>query len=289
MIMKTLKSVLSLLLCLSLAVCLVACASSKDKANPSEKSAEDTTEDPICGGWTTDAPTEVTDEQAALFEKAMGDITGVSYTPVLYLGSQVVAGLNHRFLCKAQGVYPDAPETWAVVEIYEDLNGNAEVTDITDITDEEAAQYGVTLEAPGFGGGMQIANPFQDCESFADAEAIAGFAITAPDAVEGYPDRMIQAVSNDMIQSFYANGDMAEESTAYILLRKAVGSEDISGDYNEYGTVTELEVEGKTVTLKGEGDVFYVAIWTDGDYSYSVSVSDGADAETIFALVNSLS
>ena len=42
----------------------------------------------------------------------------------------------------------------------------------------------------------------------------------------------------------YATGDMAVSDTESILLRKGVGSEDISGDYNEYASVTEQEVNG---------------------------------------------
>lgn len=131
--MKTLKTVWILLLCLSLAVCAVACASSKPEP----------TEEPLVGGWSSGDPTELTAEQKELFEKAMATMVGVDYTPVLYLGSQIVAGRNHRFLCQAQVVFPDAPLTWAIVEIYEDLEGNAEVTNVTDLTAEEAAQYGV--------------------------------------------------------------------------------------------------------------------------------------------------
>ena len=74
--------------------------------------------------------------------------------------------------------------------------------------------------------------------------------------------------------SLTRDGDLAEEETASVLFRKAVGSEDISGDYNEYASVTEQDVNGRTVTLKGDGKLTYLAIWTDGEFSYSVSVSN---------------
>lgn len=274
--MNPMKKLLALLLCLSLALCLVACRASTGN-----------TEEPIDGGWSTGEPTAPDAEQLAVFEKATETLTGASYTPVLLLSTQVVAGYNYRFLCKAHGSYLESPETWAIVEIYEDPQGNATLTDVTDITDEEAAQYGVEIGAADIGG-MQIANPFIDCESFEAAAEIAGFAITAPEGVEGYPNRMIQAVEADMIQVFYTTGDMAVSDTESVLLRKAVGSEDVSGDYNEYGEVSEQDVDGLTVTLKGDGERVYLAIWTDGDYSYSVSVSDGAGLDAILELVNGL-
>ena len=46
------------------------------------------------------------------------------------LGTQVVAGTNHLFLCKTAPVVPGAAETYALVTVYEDLKGNASVTDV---------------------------------------------------------------------------------------------------------------------------------------------------------------
>ena len=279
--MKTLKTILILILCLSLAACTVACSAATNNASTSN------TEEPISGGWSTGEPTEVTDEQKEIFAKATEAFAGMEYTPVRFLGQQVVAGMNYRFLCKGRATVPGAEEVWAILELYQDLEGNAEVTGILDLTDEQAAKYGVDPRELYFGG-MQIANPFVDCESLDAAAEIAGFDFTVPETVEGYPDRMIQAIANDLIQVFCTTGDMAQSDTEYILLRKGVGTEDISGDYNEYASVTEEDVNGRTVTLKGDGEQVYLATWTDGGYSYSVSVSDGAELDTVLALVNAL-
>ena len=87
----------------------------------------------LVGGWSVAESTEITDENKAVFDKAMEGLLGVDYEPVAYLGSQVVAGLNHCFLCKATVVYPDAVPTLVLVYIYEDLDGNATVTNIADL------------------------------------------------------------------------------------------------------------------------------------------------------------
>lgn len=129
--MKTWKRILTSILCLTLAAGFVACGA-----------GESSQEQPVSGGWSTGAPTEPDDAQKAVFAKAVENLDGVSYTPVLYLGFQVVAGYNHRFLCKAQVIYPDAQESWVIVEIYEDLEGNAEITNVIELTAEQAAQYG---------------------------------------------------------------------------------------------------------------------------------------------------
>ena len=46
----------------------------------------------------------------------------------LGIGSQVVAGMNYCLLCKVTAVAPDAKPQYRLVYIYEDLNGNAEIT-----------------------------------------------------------------------------------------------------------------------------------------------------------------
>ena len=291
--MNTMKKYFALLLCVSMVLGLAACGASQTKpttnnaetkpANITEtKPANNKKDEPISGGWSTGEPAELTDEQIALFEKATEGYTGVSYTPVLYLATQVVGGYNHRILCKAQVVYPDAPETWAIVEIYEDPEGNAEITNVTDLTDEEAAQYGVETEPL-----TQIPNPFIDCDTLDDAAKIAEFPVTLP-SIDGYPGRWIQAIKNEMIQVCDYSGEYAEEGSESVLFRKGVGAEDISGDYNVYDAETEHDVNGKTVTLKGDGKLVYLAIWTDGGYSYSISASAGMDANAMLALVNGL-
>ena len=85
------------------------------------------------GGWTAAEDTALTDDQRSLFEKALEGLVGVGYEPVAYLGSQVVAGLNHCFLCKATVVYPGAEPAYKLVYIYESLDGNASLTDVADL------------------------------------------------------------------------------------------------------------------------------------------------------------
>ncbi len=373
--MKIWNTILAILLCLCLAVCMSACGTQKPTestpATTQEESAEPSSEPEILdGGWAKAASPVVTEELKALFEKASEGFTGVSYLPVAYLSSQVVAGFNHRFLCQAQGVYPDAPVSYAIVELYEDLSGNAEITSVLnfdaetgteavsggwipaespEITPElrallsKAAEgyVGMSFEpvaladtqtvagtnyrflceavgafpgaAPGYAlvtvyedpegkaeitdvreplgedaGTVQIPNPFIDCEDFKAAAMMADFSIEAPESLEGYPQRLIQVIHKEMIQVFYTDGDLAEEDTKHVLLRKGLGSEDVSGDYNEYDTVTTKEADGRTLTLKGSGDLVYLAIWTEGAYSYSVYCSAGMDADAIVTLANQL-
>ena len=70
--------------------------------------------------------------------------------------------------------------------------------------------------------------------------------------------------------------------------RKAAGTEDCSGDYNVYTDVTEFEESGMTVMLKGDAGQYTLAIWMDGSYSYSISLSDGLSLSDWQALMNSI-
>ena len=88
---------------------------------------------PLSGGWTPSADPAVTEELQAVFDKGLEGLVGVRYTPVAYLGSQVVAGTNHAFLCQATVVYPGAEPYYTIVYLYEDLQGNVTILNIAEL------------------------------------------------------------------------------------------------------------------------------------------------------------
>lgn len=90
--------------------------------------------EPMLGGWTVSENIEITDEQKTVFDKALEGLLGVNYEPLAYLGSQVVAGTNHCFLCRSTVVAPGAVPQLALVYIYEGLDGHAEILNIEMLT-----------------------------------------------------------------------------------------------------------------------------------------------------------
>lgn len=86
----------------------------------------------ITGGWMQPDSPEMTDEANAAFTKATESLDGVSYTPLAFLSSQVVAGTNYCIFCEKQNSSADAEKQYVVVYIYEDLQDNAEISDIAE-------------------------------------------------------------------------------------------------------------------------------------------------------------
>lgn len=86
-------------------------------------------ENPVAGGWAEPDTNEVTDEAKAALEKAAAQLDGADYEAVALLATQIVAGTNYQLLCKITPVVPNAGSTYSIVTVYEDLDGNAEITD----------------------------------------------------------------------------------------------------------------------------------------------------------------
>jgi hypothetical protein len=82
----------------------------------------------ILGGWS--AFRAVDSEDVAIFNKATEHLLGVDYTP-LEVSTQVVAGMNYRFICESKVVAPGTESHKATVTIYQPLKGDPIVTNIS--------------------------------------------------------------------------------------------------------------------------------------------------------------
>ena len=81
------------------------------------------------GGWAEPEDDSITGELKAVFDNAMEKEENGSYVPLKLLETQVVAGMNYRFLCEEEGT-----GTQYIITIYENLDGDAEVTNIMEKT-----------------------------------------------------------------------------------------------------------------------------------------------------------
>lgn len=102
------------------AAVLTACGGPARKAGKTEENHEKTM---MTGGYTD--PRQPDAKELELFRQVTAGLTGVEYTPE-NVATQVVAGLNYRFVCKASTVTPD-PETYrAEIIVYQPLPGRGE-------------------------------------------------------------------------------------------------------------------------------------------------------------------
>ena len=89
----------------------------------------------LSGGWSAAedaAGSEIPEDAAAAYKKATENIDWVweKVEPLACLGTQLVAGTNYALLCKGESSSDEKADSIMVLTVYEDLDGNAEVTNI---------------------------------------------------------------------------------------------------------------------------------------------------------------
>ena len=130
----------------------------------------------------------------------------------------------------------------------------------------------------------QMANPFVSYDTLEEAAAVTGFDFLVPAAMDGYTDRNIQVMDGRLLQVTYI-----DESGSMLMLRKAEGSDDISGDYIIYAdTKTVTLPNGVEAELRGDETSFQTAVWTADGFSYSVSSDVPMDEAAMVDLISSL-
>ena len=125
-----------------------------------------------------------------------------------------------------------------------------------------------------------LANGMVEVTSKEELSEAVGFPVKSAQSLPFFPQSIYYtSYWGEMAQIDYANGG----STA--CFRQSLGEEDNSGDWSEYPAQKSLTVNGCAVTLKGEADSYTLAIWQDGTYSYSLSLSAGQPASVWESIV----
>ena len=119
------KKLFALLLAAMVGISLALCSCDDEVKTDDNKGNQQ-----IAGGWTAPDSPAVTKEVKDVLAKATETLTGGTYEPVAYLGSQVVAGTNYRILCKYTPATKNPTSKYVLVTVYEDLDGNASLSGI---------------------------------------------------------------------------------------------------------------------------------------------------------------
>ncbi len=135
---------------------------------------------------------------------------------------------------------------------------------------------------PGVSGGNGTDDIPADTESIFDIYEELGYAFKIPEYLpEGYELDRADLMFGSLIQISY------QSENDEIVYRTEKTNADISGDYNVYDTVETEMINNIDTTLKSSDDVFYGAVWNDGDMSYSLNSTNGLDKDTIVKIVES--
>ncbi len=120
-------------------------------------------------------------------------------------------------------------------------------------------------------------NDIVEVSSVEELSKTVGFEVSEPGNLPFEPESVVYtAYWAEMAEIIYTN----DEQTA--AFRKGIGSDDVSGDYNSYELTSEISVNDINAMLKGNGETYTLAIWTDGEFAYSLSLSEGVgEAEWI--------
>lgn len=113
----------------------------------------------------------------------------------------------------------------------------------------------------------------KEAASAAELSELVGFEVGDVDCLPFSPEKIEYTLYwGEIARIDYTVG---EKSACF---RKSLGSEDNSGDYNVYSEEKEISAGGISAILKGESGKYTLAVWSDGEYSYSLSLFDGISA-----------
>lgn len=133
---------------------------------------------------------------------------------------------------------------------------------------------------------VTLVNPVRQFATAAELSDSLGFPVE---------DAGILPITIDSCRYESLNGEIAqtviESGERIIRFRKSAGSEDNSGDYNTYSSEKETDLDGVSITLKGDGQTCNLALWEKDGYAYSLSAEEagtGIPEEDILAMVQAL-
>jgi len=122
------KKLLIALLVLAVVLGMSACKKKEEKV-------EETKESEAVGGWSKVDDGTITDELQKIFDTAVNGLTGATYKAEKLLETQLVSGTNYKFLEEKTTVTAEPVTSKVIVTVYEDLQGNVKLLDITDYTE----------------------------------------------------------------------------------------------------------------------------------------------------------
>lgn len=95
----------------------------------------------------------------------------------------------------------------------------------------------------------------------------------------------VKSVSYAIMFNSFAEVDYCGQNGEDCCFRIGKDTEDISGELDEFTSIENTDINGITVTLKGDDGKYHLASWIRSGRFYSVSLSENMDKEILFRIV----
>lgn len=211
------KLIFVLLMCMMMTVAFAGCGSSASEEQAADETVAADTEAAMSGGWEVYADAEAVELPESVqdaFDKGTEQLDGNDLTPMAYFSKQIVAGTNYQILCKSVPVTENPVAKLQVVVIYQDLDGNAEITNIADF---DIAKYtdndGADLRSEEVTGGWEVPEDYTKAP--------------LPENVQAAFDKGIEQVGGSTFTPMAYLGSQVVSGTNYaVLMESELASED---------------------------------------------------------------
>lgn len=203
----------------------------------------------LLGGWTVDpvGDDRLPEDVQSAFDRVTEKLLGVNYTPVAFLGSQVVAGVNYAILCEAKPVVPDPVQSLKVMIIYVDLSGEAELLEISDLDlGAYAEKEELDVAAEMLMGGWQAPEEAEPCDNL-PTDALAAL----EQALEGF-------VGNSLVPVAYLGSQVVAGTNYAFLCHSTLVTED---------PVTSMQLVFVYADLAGNASISNIVTLNPADFN----------------------
>ena len=132
-------------------------------------------------------------------------------------------------------------------------------------------------------GGVCAGHTGENMSAITEIEQELGYDIKVPNYVpEDYKTDSLSAPFGAFAEITYTN----ETDTLYY--RTAKGTEDISGDYNNYTDIETVIINNNDVTIKGNDNLYHNASWFADDEAFSIYSDNGIKKDTMIDIIKSV-
>ncbi len=148
---------------------------------------------------------------------------------------------------------------------------------------------------------IKLPNSIVKYETLEEAIEACGFKFSIPDTIVGYENKQYSIINDETIQITYYNEKKLESineedlknitfdsfnANQHILfIRKSTGTEDISGDYNDYSEINRIYINNLDVTTKGNNGKISVAIWTNNGYTFAITTNNPISTDLLLDII----